>query len=132
MLQPMWLHVLTHVALRAGMHSSISAHIAADHLLNASTGAWGRNLALFEQRLGNPDVRERVENLYFTYLFTLRALQKAGPLLDQLEFDTGMSAEDQRTKELVHQLVRDFHPPEFQGGICIDHIGVQHCWQLIQ
>ena len=88
------------------MHSSISAHIAADYLLNASTGAWGRNLALFEQRLGNPDVRERVENLYFTYLFTLRALQKAGPLLDQLEYDTGMPAEDQRTKELVHRLVR--------------------------
>ncbi len=88
------------------MHSSISAHIAADYLLNASTGAWGRNLALFEQRLGNPDVRERVENLYFTYLFTLRALQKAGPLLDQLEYDTGLPAEDQRTKELVHQLVR--------------------------
>ena len=88
------------------MHSSISAHIASDYLLNASTGAWGRNLALFEQRLGNPDVRERVENLYFTYLFTLRALQKAGPLLDQLEYDTGMPAEDQRTKELVHRLVR--------------------------
>ena len=88
------------------MHSSISAHIAADYLLNASTSAWGRNLALFEQRLGNPDVRERVENLYFTYLFTLRALQKAGPLLDQLEYDTGLLAEDQRTRELVHRLVR--------------------------
>ena len=47
------------------------------------------------------------ENLYFTYLFTLRALQKAGPLLDQLEYDTGMPAEDQRTKELMHQLVWD-------------------------
>ena len=101
----------------AGMHSSISAHIAADYLLNASTGAWGRNLALFEQRLGNPDVRERVENLYFTYLFTLRALQKAGPLLDQLEYDTGMPAEDQRTKELVHRLVR-VQPPCMAVPLC--------------
>lgn len=70
------------------------------------TQEWGPNLALFEERLGNPGVKDRVENMYFTYLFVMRAIQKAGPMLDRLDYDTGMPAADQQTRELVHQLVR--------------------------
>lgn len=63
------------------MHASISAHIANDYLLDEFTGRWGPNLREFRRRLGNPDARGYVENLYFAYLFTLRAVQKAAPLL---------------------------------------------------
>ena len=87
------------------MHASISAHIAGDYLINEMTQEWGPNLAVFEERLGNPGVKERVENLYFTYLFVMRAIQKAGPMLDRLDYDTGLPAADQQTRKLVHQLV---------------------------
>lgn len=50
-------------------------------------------------------VRERVENLYFTYLFVLRAALKAAPLLEDIAYDTGFPEEDARTGELVRQLV---------------------------
>lgn len=87
------------------MHSSISAHIANDYLLGPALGQWGPNLTLFEERLGNPAVKERVENMYFTYLFVLRAVQKAGPMLNRLDYDTGLPEEDRQTRELVHELV---------------------------
>ena len=37
----------------AGMHSSISAHIAKEYLLDEARDVWGPNLALFRDRLGN-------------------------------------------------------------------------------
>ena len=47
----------------------------------------------------------RVENLYFAYLFVLRAVMKAGPILEAADFDTGMPEEDARTSALVRRLV---------------------------
>ena len=35
------------------MHSSISAHIAKEYLLDEARDVWGPNLALFRDRLGN-------------------------------------------------------------------------------
>lgn len=59
------------------------------------------------EMLGVPaaGVRERVENLYFAYLFVLRAALKAAPLLEEIAYDTGFPEEDARTAELVRQLV---------------------------
>ena len=91
--------------LISGMHSSITAHIAADYLIDAEKGIWGPNLELFKWRLGNPGVRAHVENLYFTYLFVLRAVLKAGPILRDTHFDTGSPAEDARAGELMRALV---------------------------
>ena len=54
-------------------------------------------------------VRERVENLYFAYLFVLRATLKAAPLLEEVAYDTGFPQEDARTAELVRKLVRVQH-----------------------
>ncbi|GMP66309.1 hypothetical protein CsSME_00026717 [Camellia sinensis var. sinensis] len=60
--------------LISGLHSSISIHIAADYLLDESTNLWGQNLELMYDRvLRYPD---RVRNLYFTFLFVLRAVTK--------------------------------------------------------
>ena len=91
--------------LISGMHSSITAHVVGDYLLDEATQTWGPNLELFKWRLGNPKVKDRVENLYFTYLFVLRAVIKASPVLKEVEFDTGSPKEDAHTKELVHTLL---------------------------
>jgi hypothetical protein len=55
-------------------------------------GLWGPNLGEFQRRLGSPEAREHVENLYFAYLFVLRAVMKAGPLLETIGYDTGGGA----------------------------------------
>ncbi len=48
-----------------------------------------------------------MENLYFAYLFVLRAALKAAPLLEEIAYDTGFPEEDARTAQLVRQLVSD-------------------------
>lgn len=93
--------------LVSGMHASISAHISANYLLDEEGFGvtWGKNLTDFQHRLGTVEVRERVQNLYFAYLFVLRAVVKAGPLLQRLDYFTGLAKEDARTQELIDQLV---------------------------
>ncbi|KAL5161562.1 Endoplasmic reticulum oxidoreductin-2 [Glycine soja] len=60
--------------LISGLHSSISIHIAFDYLLDEATNLWGQNLTLMYDRvLRYPD---HVRNLYFTFLFVLRAVTK--------------------------------------------------------
>ena len=44
---------LTRTISCAGMHSSISAHIAQEYLLDEARDVWGPNIALFRDRLGN-------------------------------------------------------------------------------
>lgn len=48
---------------------------------------------------------DRLTNMYFAYLFLLRALAKAAPLLTDYDFGTGNTAEDAVTRDLVHALV---------------------------
>lgn len=91
--------------LVSGMHASISAHIANDYLLDEAAGEWGPSLAQFRQRLGGPAAADRVANMYFTYLFVLRAVLKAGPTLQAVAYDTGAPAQDRGTAKLVQQLV---------------------------
>eukprot|EP00887_Chlorella_sp_A99_P007988 scaffold12.g7988.t1 len=91
--------------LISGMHSSITAHIVGDYLLDEAQGIWGPNLEMFKWRLGNPAVKDRVENLYFAYLFVLRAAMKAGPILEAEAFDTGLPEDDAGTQQLVRRLV---------------------------
>jgi hypothetical protein len=57
------------------------------------------------RRFTSPEALERVQNLYFAYLFVLRAVLKAGPILSELSYDTGLPQEDARTKRLVQALV---------------------------
>lgn len=91
--------------LISGLHSSISIHIAADYLLDVKTNQWGENLQLMYDRvLRYPD---RVKNLYFTYLFVLRALTKASDYLEQAEYDSGDNAEDLKAQSLMRQLLKN-------------------------
>ena len=89
----------------AGMHASISAHLSNEYLMNEETDSWGQNLEEFRRRLGNTAVKERVENMYFTYLFVLRAVMKAGPMLESVDYSTGCQEQDAHTKKLMQQLV---------------------------
>ncbi|KAJ7557224.1 hypothetical protein O6H91_05G117300 [Diphasiastrum complanatum] len=60
--------------LISGLHTSISAHVAADYLLDEPSNYWGPNISLFYERVLK--FPERVQNLFFTYLFVLRAVTK--------------------------------------------------------
>uniref|UniRef100_A0A1D1ZRV9 Endoplasmic oxidoreductin-1 n=2 Tax=Auxenochlorella protothecoides TaxID=3075 RepID=A0A1D1ZRV9_AUXPR len=94
--------------LISGLHASISAHLVAESPLRDDTGevyAWGPDLAEFRRRLGSPELRDRVENLYFAYLFVLRAVQKAAPLLRGVEYSTGLPEEDAATQHFMHKLL---------------------------
>ncbi|GMH27698.1 hypothetical protein Nepgr_029541 [Nepenthes gracilis] len=89
--------------LMSGLHSSISVHIAANYLLDEVRNLWGRNLTLLHDRvLRYPD---RVKNLYFTFLFVLRAVMKAADYLEQAEYDTGNPEDDLKTKSLMRQIL---------------------------
>ncbi|CAL5390856.1 unnamed protein product [Camellia sinensis] len=97
--------------LISGLHSSISIHIAADYLLDESTNLWGKNLELMHDRvLRYPD---RVRNLYFTFLFVLRAVTKAADYLEQAEYDTGNHAEDLKAQSMMRQLL---YNPKLQAA----------------
>ncbi|KAF5780654.1 putative endoplasmic reticulum oxidoreductin 1, ERO1-like superfamily [Helianthus annuus] len=91
--------------LISGLHSSISSHIAADYLLDETNNKWGPNLKLMRDRVLKH--HDRVENLYFTFLFVLRAVTKAAAYLDQAEYDSGNHMEDLRAQLLIRQLVHD-------------------------
>ncbi|KAI9122610.1 hypothetical protein K1719_006450 [Acacia pycnantha] len=97
--------------LISGLHSSISIHIASDYLLDEATNLWGQNLTLMYDRvLKYPD---RVRNLYFTFLFVLRAVTKAGDYLEQAEYDTGNPIEDLKTQSLMRQML---YNPKLQAA----------------
>lgn len=80
-------------------------HLISDYLLDEEQGVWGVNLEEFRSRLGSPEVKNRVENLYFAYLFVLRAVMKAAPLLKGYEYETGLPQEDEQTRRMVAEIV---------------------------
>ena len=88
------------------MHASISAHIAGEYLLDEAQGIWGPSQEQFDARLAGPEASERVANLYFAYLFVLRAVLKAAPVLARVQYTTGDVGQDALTADLVHRLVR--------------------------
>ncbi|KAK6132439.1 hypothetical protein DH2020_033816 [Rehmannia glutinosa] len=97
--------------LISGLHSSISIHIAADYLLDEAKNMWGRNPELMYDRvLRYPD---RVRNLYFTFMFVLRAVTKAANYLEQAEYDTGSVEEDLKAQSLMRQML---YNPKLQAA----------------
>ena len=74
-------------------------------LLDEENEIWGPNLEMFKWTLGNPNVSDRVDNLYFTFLFVLRAVTKAGEFLKGDHYSTGDSNADEETRTLVARLV---------------------------
>lgn len=88
--------------LMGGLQASISTHIASSYFYPDGGGRWGTNVPLFVKAVGAH--KDRVVNLYFTFLFVLRAVVKAQPLLQAYSFDTGNATEDTLVKDLVSRL----------------------------
>ncbi|XP_073283962.1 endoplasmic reticulum oxidoreductin-1-like isoform X2 [Primulina huaijiensis] len=97
--------------LISGLHSSISIHVASDCLLDETKNLWGSNLELMYDRVFRfPD---HVRNLYFTFMFVLRAVEKEATYLEQAEYDTGNLEEDLKAHSLMRQLV---YNPKLQAA----------------
>lgn len=91
--------------LISGLHASISVHIAADFLLDESKNQWGPNPSLLSDRVLQH--QDRVRNLYFCFLFVLRAVTKASDYLLQAEYSTGNPTEDPTTGTIIKELVNN-------------------------
>ncbi|XP_050535670.1 ero1-like protein isoform X2 [Daktulosphaira vitifoliae] len=102
----------------SGLHSSINIHLSAKYLLSdkgttflnpCGTGTWGPNIEEFERKFGPQYTKgegtQWLRNLYFLFLVELRALQKAAPVLEQVEYYTGNDKEDEVTRFAVHNLL---------------------------
>eukprot|EP00884_Botryococcus_braunii_P002582 jgi/Botrbrau1/12324/Bobra.0205s0022.1 len=75
--------------LISGVHASISAHIADKYLLDEAKGVWGPHLPLFQGAFGNEAVRNGCRTCTSRTCFVLRANHEGGPLLANVEYDTG-------------------------------------------
>lgn len=72
---------------------------------------------MFKWTLGNPNVSDRVDNLYFTFLFVLRAVMKAGDFLKEVHYNTGDAEADAKTLELINDLVQSPLACKCDGGV---------------
>ena len=92
----------------SGLHASISVHISSHYSLGQ--GTWGRNDEEFGRRFSpattDGEGPERLQNLYFLYLLELRALVKAAPVLQQLQFGSGDAEEDARMRTALSALLQ--------------------------
>jgi len=79
----------------SGLHASIASHIVMDT----------DDLNIFNTRIGH--YPERIKNIYFTFLFLLRAVTKAAPLITKYNYNTGNIDEDNQLRALLQQLLSD-------------------------
>ncbi|TYZ66671.1 hypothetical protein PybrP1_000578 [[Pythium] brassicae (nom. inval.)] len=99
-LEGMCLEERVYYRLISGLQASINTHIALRYKYGDT---WDTNPSLFVNRVGKH--RERLENLYFTYLFVMRALGRYREQLLQYDYSTGNTADDQRVREVLRQVV---------------------------
>ncbi|KAJ0406157.1 hypothetical protein ATCC90586_001203 [Pythium insidiosum] len=88
--------------LISGLQASINTHIA---LRYKHGDYWGPHPSLYVHRVGKHP--ERLQNLYFTYLFVMRALGRYRNELLAYDYSTGNDADDQRVREILRMLVSD-------------------------
>lgn len=99
-LSGMCLEERVYYRLISGLQASINTHIALRYKYGNS---WGENPSLFVHRVGKH--RDRLQNLYFTYLFVMRALGRYRNELLQYDYSTGNEDDDRRVDEILRQLV---------------------------
>lgn len=87
--------------LMSGLQASISTHIAKQYYY--PDGHWGYNFPLFYKAVGSHT--DRLNNLYFTFLFVLRSVVKAGDFLASYPYHTGNTTDDKLVKDLINRLV---------------------------
>lgn len=88
--------------LLSGFHASITLSIC-ENFHNATSGESGPNTNCYYYRLGQfPD---RLKNVYFNFLFLLRATQHASKFLSEYHFNTGDIVEDASVSKKVNDLL---------------------------
>lgn len=94
--------------LMSGLRASISTHVAREYLFSSKTDPyWGPNVPLFVKAVGA--YPERLDNLYFTFLFLARAVSRAGDAILSMPLHTGNPEEDRIMREELKLLL---NPPE--------------------
>jgi len=87
--------------LISGLHASTTAHICEHY--HMPDGSWAPNLELFSLRLGKfPD---RLKNIYFTFVYLLRAATKASNFLTGYNYHTGNPEDDAKVVSLIKELL---------------------------
>ncbi|KAI9906893.1 hypothetical protein PsorP6_004245 [Peronosclerospora sorghi] len=99
-LDGMCLEERVYYRLMSGLQASINTHIALTYKFG---NKWGVNISLFVNRVGKH--RQRLQNLYFAYLFVMRAISKYRHELLAYDYNTGNAADDQRVREILRQLL---------------------------
>lgn len=98
----------TFYRLISGLRASITTHIAREFYFHDDSmegGHWGVNVPFFVEGVGR--FPERLDNLYFTFLFLLRAVGRLQYLMPTLvpSLNTGNVEEDSRVASLLQLLV---------------------------
>ncbi|XP_014224509.1 ero1-like protein [Trichogramma pretiosum] len=100
----------------SGLHTSINIHLSSKYLLSSQNrldvspeGTWGPNFDEFQRRF-SPETTDGegpnwLKNLYFIYMLELRALAKAAPYLQKLEYYTGNQIEDKDTRLAINDIL---------------------------
>jgi ERO1-like protein alpha len=90
--------------LISGIQASINTHIALEYRFGEDD-RWGVNTPLFVERVGSHP--ERLQNLYFTYLFVLRAVGRYREVLLHYDFNTTGRAEDDAQVQVLLRTLFD-------------------------
>lgn len=88
--------------LMSGLQSSISVHISKEYYY-PNTNSWAPNIELFQKSVGMH--KDRINNLYFAFLFLLRAIVKSKHVFESFEFDPTNSTENSLMKDFLSLLV---------------------------
>jgi hypothetical protein len=103
--------------LLSGFHASISLSVC-EHYHNATTGESGPNTFCYYYRVGQ--FTDRLKNVYFTFLFLLRATQNASPFLREYHYNTGDVEEDtlvsQKVNDMLSVPLLQSHMPTFNDS----------------
>jgi hypothetical protein len=91
----------------SGLQASISTHIARKY--RHPDGTWGTNHPLYWRAVG--DYPDRLNNMYFTFLFLLRAVVRAQETIRTYPYNTGHEQEDRAVTELLEKLLASSHAP---------------------
>ena len=106
--------------LISGLHSSISIHLTALYPSSEDSKnlpflkpTYSPNFKDFERRFHHAKGQFWLSNLYFVYLLELKALQKASTYFESQKFYTGDKEEDDKTKELVKDIIETTEALDF-------------------
>lgn len=88
--------------LLSGFHASITLSIC-EHFHDPITRENGPNTDCYYYRLGQ--FTDRLKNIYFTFLFLLRATQHASSFLSKYHYNTGDVAEDSLVSKNINDLL---------------------------